>query len=148
MSFLPANSFASAPSNDLEAKPATAYTSHPATAAPQKSDAMLIKPLLSGLIDTLMAQKIAVAGRDLKGIERQQQQLQSMWSRLQRVSPTAMGFFPVECQAIQRLAQESMDLLSHEYQRVSTVLNAVTCNTYQASGQANLPEWQSQDCQA
>jgi hypothetical protein len=115
---------------------------------PQKSDAVLIKPLLNGLIDALMAQKLAIAQRNLKGLEQQQQYLQTMWSRLQRVNPALMQVFPVECHSIQRLAQESFDLLSQEYQRVSTVLNAVTCNTYQASGHAQVLEVQSQDCHA
>jgi hypothetical protein len=105
---------------------------------PVSSDAPLMQGFLQGLIQQLMAQKQAIASRDLSALEGCQQTLAGLWHQLQKASPQQLTAYPVECQTIQLLTQDSMTLLANEYQRVGTLLAMVAPGTYQAGGQPAL----------
>ena len=95
----------------------------------------LVKGFLQGIIQQLMAQKHAIACRDLSGLESCQQTLAGLWHQLQKASPEQLMAYPVECETIQQLTRDSMTLLSSEYQRVGAMLALITPGTYQSAGQ-------------
>lgn len=96
----------------------------------------LISAMLQGLTDQLLAQKMALANRDLATVESIRQGLEALVGQLHKMPPTQLKPHAAACYNIHQLVQQNSQLLAQEHQRVSGMLALFQPGTYEASGQA------------